>query len=149
MNLPSPYRAKRKYSNEWVYGFYACKTIMNKHFILQEEMQPYCRDTILNEIEVLPETVGQLRHVNKHGSYYDGDVYYHAGFGFETVSEICELQFALASGNDYDIGEIKGNVHDNPDIVNNSEISFSESSKVLYKAASQKFVRKFLNVFNK
>ena len=117
MTLPAPYRAKHKHSREWVYGFYACKTIMGKHFILQEEIQAYSRDTILAEIEVTPETLGQLRHINHHGSYYDGDVYYHAGFGFETVSAICKLQFSLASGTADDIGEIKGNIHDTPDIL--------------------------------
>jgi hypothetical protein len=117
--LPIKHRAKRKdKSTEWVYGFYAEKAIMRKHFILQEEIQPYSRETILKEIEVLPETVGQLRHINKYGEYYDGDVYYHAGYGMETVSAICEIQFSLAHGTDDDICTIAGNIHDVPDIIN-------------------------------
>ncbi len=115
--LPIKHRAKRKDKpTEWVYGFYAEKPIMRKHFILQEEIQPYSRETIFHEIEVLPETVGQLRHVNKHGEYFDGDVYYHAGYGMETVSAICELQFALARGDGDDICDKQGNIHDNPEL---------------------------------
>lgn len=115
--LPIKFRAKRKDKpTEWVYGFYAEKSIMRKHFILQEEMRPYSRETILNEIEVLPETVGQLRYEKSRNAYYDGDVYYHAGYGMETVSDICEIQFALARGNDDDICDIKGNIHDNAEL---------------------------------
>jgi hypothetical protein len=117
--LPIKHRAKRKDKpTEWVYGFYAEKPIMRKCFILKEEIIPYLSETVLTEIEVLPETVGQLRHVNKHGAYYDGDVYYHAGYGMETVSAICELQFALARGDGDDICTIAGNIHDVPDIIN-------------------------------
>lgn len=64
-----------------------------------------------------PETVGQLRHKNSYGSYFDGDVYYHAGHGYEVVSGLCELHEALLHGNDEDICDIKGNIHDNPELL--------------------------------
>lgn len=117
MKLLIKFRAKRKNSNEWVYGFYAFKQIIDKHFILREETVPYSRETIFEEIEVDHTTLGQLRYTNQHGEYFDGDVYYHAGYGMEKVSDICELQFALAHGNGDDICDIKGNVFDNPDIM--------------------------------
>jgi len=68
-------------------------------------------------IRVCPETVGQLRHKKGDVKYFDGDIYYHAGYGLETVSDLCELQMALITGNESDIGEIKGNIHDNPEIL--------------------------------
>lgn len=109
------FRAKSVDTKRWVYGFYAKKEIMNKHFIIREEIEAYSCITSFEEIEVIPETVGQLRHVNRYGEYFDGDVYYHAGYGMETVSDICEIQFALAAGKASDICDIKGNVFDNPE----------------------------------
>ena len=67
--------------------------------------------------EVIPETVGQLRHENKHGKYFDGDVYYHAGYGNEVVSEYCELQESMFNGTSDDIERIIGNIHDNPELM--------------------------------
>jgi len=67
-------------------------------------------------VEVIPETVGQLRHENKYGQYFDGDVYYHAGYGNEVVSDLCELQYALMTGGEDDICEIVGNIYDNPEL---------------------------------
>ncbi len=123
------FRAQRINSTEWVHGFYAEKQLMGKHYILQEEVEPYCTQTVLTEIEVNPATLGQLRHVNQHGEYYDGDVYYHAGYGMETVSDICELQFALASGNAEDICHIAGNIYDIPFIFHSQSSVSSLSPK--------------------
>src|ERR1035437_1586354 len=127
-NLPSICRAKIIGSNFWVYGYYAYKETLKEHFILQEEMMPYSLDLFFGEIRVIPETVAQLRHKNSNGEYYDGDVYYHAGFGFETVSGICRLQEALNTGNGDDIGEIKGNIFDTPDILAQLETAKSQLS---------------------
>jgi len=66
---------------------------------------------------VKPETVGQLRYSQYDTEYYDGDVYYHAGYGNETVSDVCEIQMALISGTSDDIGHILGNIHDNPELA--------------------------------
>jgi hypothetical protein len=114
--LTVKFRAKAKQSFAWAYGFYARKDQMKKHFILNEEIQPYSLETHLNEIEVFENTVCQLRHVNKFGEYYDHDVYYHAGYDYEIVSAMCELQQALMNGNGDDICEIVGNVIDEPHI---------------------------------
>lgn len=70
------------------------------------------------EFVIITETVGQLRHTNKHGRYFDGDVYCHAVFGNVTVSDLCKLQLALIHEYPDDIGEIKGNIHDNPELLN-------------------------------
>ena len=67
--------------------------------------------------KVIPETIGQLRHENEHGRYFDGDVYYHAGYGNEVVSGLCQIQLALMSGENDDIGKIIGNIFDNPELM--------------------------------
>ena len=62
-----------------------------------------------------PIEVMQLQYTSPKGvEYYDGDIYYHAGYGKETVSPLCELQMALISGNADDIGEVIGNIYSNP-----------------------------------
>lgn len=117
MAIPIEFRAKRTDNRQWIHGVYGFKKLMNKHFILVETTEPYSRVTSFDEVEVLPETVGQLRYVKKNTKYFDGDVYYHAGYGMETVSDICEIQFALAAGNADDIGDIAGNLVDNPEFL--------------------------------
>ena len=116
MNRTIKFRGKRVDNGEWVYGslqwfdngeYYIKTTDTNKRFGAS--------------YQVIPETVGQLRHTNKHCEYFDGDVYYHAGYGLETVSEYCELQLAVFSGNNDDIGAIKGNLHDTPELLNTTE----------------------------
>ena len=102
------FRGQKVDAKEWVYGYYMFHETKNKHVILTKESK---------FIEVIPETVGQLRHKNKHGRYFDGDIYYHAGFGLETVSDLCEIQDSLLHGNEEDICEIKGNIHENPELL--------------------------------
>ncbi len=111
--LPTKYRAKRKDKpTEWVFGFYAEKPLMNKHFILQEEIQPYSSETILTEVEIIPQTLGQLRHINKHGEYYDGDLYTRKGMHWLIVSECCDIHQLIINGRTNEIGPIIGNIYD-------------------------------------
>lgn len=65
--------------------------------------------------EVIPKTVGQLRYTRGDKKYFDGDVYYQAGYGKEIVSELCELQCALLDGNEGDIEGVIGNIHEGAD----------------------------------
>lgn len=117
------FRGKRKDGKGWVYGFYRMQTFYNrfggditevvfvKHFIGCLDNLTYF-DGIFEQVEIIPETLGQLRYIKDDVEYYDGDIYYHAGYGDETVSDLCELQMALITGNSEDICHIKGNIHD-------------------------------------
>lgn len=109
------FRGKRADNREWVYGNYIEK-------ISPSKKEPtfwasLIHDRALTTYKVIPETVGQLRYENKHGKYFDGDIYYCAGFGLDVVSELCEITDRLMHGDMDDIGEIKGNIHDNPELL--------------------------------
>ena len=101
------FRAKRVDNCTWVEGYYMYNSKREKHVILTHGSK------FIKVIPVIPETVGQLRYTNKHGRYFDGDIYYLAGFGLEIVSDLCEIQHSLLYGREEDICEIKGNIHDN------------------------------------
>ena len=67
--------------------------------------------------EVFPETVGQFTSLtDKNGvKIFEGDVVYLAGYGDYTVEyPFIELFEAFFEG---DIGSIKGNIHDNPELL--------------------------------
>jgi hypothetical protein len=108
------FRGISKADKKWIYGDVVHVDGDTFVFDYSEEgdLSSYDR------MEVIPETVGQLRHKNSYGSYFDGDIYYHAGHGDEIVSGLCELHEALLHGNDEDICDIKGNIHDNPELLN-------------------------------
>ncbi|MEA5111697.1 hypothetical protein SDC9_17665 [bioreactor metagenome] len=115
------FRAKRKNGNgEWLYG-----DLLHDYWVQGDTFMPCAirykiRSSYSFPIEVIPETVGQLQYTDQRGTmYFDGDVYYHAGYGNETVSPMCELQIAVMHGNADDIGNIIGNIHDNPELTNN------------------------------
>lgn len=104
------FRGKRIDNGEWVYG-----TIWSDYIIIEQYANgSICMPTF---IKVDSSTVGQLRHTNSNGKYFDGDVYYHAGYGYEVVSEFCELQMAIMTGKSDDIGRIIGNVYDNHELI--------------------------------
>jgi hypothetical protein len=102
------FRGVCKKSGKWVYGefrrnaFNGTSKII-KFGIAHEGCYP---------IEVMYETVGQLRYVKDGVEYYDGDIYYHAGYGNEIVSDFCEIHTAVLSGHSDDIGEVIGNIHE-------------------------------------
>ena len=113
------FRGKRIDNGEWVYGDLITgqgAKYGNMYILPQTQFYPSgCND--LDGWNVIPDTVGQLRHINKYGEYYDGDIYYHAGYGNETVTDLCELQTALMYGNSDDINQIIGNIHDNTEML--------------------------------
>lgn len=63
-------------------------------------------------------TVGQLRYENEHGKYFDGDVYYVAGYGNDFVSDFCLIHACVIHGENNNIGRIIGNIFDNPELLN-------------------------------
>jgi len=100
------FRGKRTDTEEWVYGYYYKND--------EDDLHRITKSTIIMQYGyiVIPETVGQLRYTSPKGvEYYDGDIYYHAGHGEEVVSDMCELQMSIMTGNSYDIGEIISNIH--------------------------------------
>ncbi len=110
------FRGMRIDNNEWVYGNLLLSEPLAGGRIQNAEIhRPFAFDVSTTVFEVIPETVGQLRYTSPKGvEYYDDDVYYHAGHGDETVSDLCELQMALMTGNTEDIGDIKYNIHQHP-----------------------------------
>lgn len=114
------FKGQRVDTKEWVHGYYIksldssnlrCTPpyIIKDYIITEFTPQSFIHDEVF---EVIPETVGQLRYTSPDGTeYYDGDIYKHAGYGEETVSDLCELQLALIHGNNDDIGPIIGNIH--------------------------------------
>lgn len=111
MNREILFRGKRSDNGQWIEGF-LIKTEEGLYYIFNYHFIPTKSIPSNKFIEVIPETVGQLRYVKGEARYFDGDIYYHAGYGYETVSDLCELQYSLIIGYSEDIGEIKGNIHD-------------------------------------
>ena len=121
------FRGKRIDNGEWVFGDLCNNlgtgfSIMPKPFFgtvifTDEEETQFNQEedglAIGGWFSVIPETVGQLQYTNKNGrEYYDGDIYYHAGYGEDIVSELCEIQDALIHGTSDDIEHIIGNIHE-------------------------------------
>lgn len=111
------FRGKRVDNGRWIEGDLMHEAFDRTSFIIDVAIRQKVNGHYCWPVEVLPETVGQLRYKNQNGNYFDDDVYYHAGYGFCRVSDICELQLAMLSGEIDDIGEIKGNIHDNPELL--------------------------------
>jgi len=106
------FRGQPRFENRWIYGSYV--KIGDNHMIVDQSNQVLIG---MCYVGCIPETIGQLRHENEHGKYFDGDVYYHAGYGNEVVSGLCQIQLALMSGHDDDIGKIIGNVFENENLI--------------------------------
>lgn len=107
------FRGKRVDNGEWIEGYYFVDLENKLPYIMLKDRIHSEKDWMLKSAQVKPETVGQLRHRNAHGKYFDGDIYYCAGYGEDIVSDCCEITFRLAHGDVDDIGEIIGNIHDN------------------------------------
>lgn len=111
------FRGKAQKDNKWYIGYYG-KTMRNNIDIVYIDTIPEIKSwgSTQEHIIVIPETIGQLRYENKHGKYFDGDIYYCSGCGLDVVSEFCEITDRLMHGDTDDIGEIIGNIYDNPEI---------------------------------
>lgn len=112
MNREIKFRGYSEEYKKWIYGDLVQYGVYKSIRLDIGNELPKYTERIVN-----PKSVGQLRYKNKYGEYYDGDIYYHAGYGLIEVSDLCELQEALLSGNSDDIGEIKGNVHENKELL--------------------------------
>ena len=131
------FRGKCTQSKKWVTGFYYyCKTD-RKHFILSLSTNLIAGKERQEEIIVDPETVGQYTGVkDKNGrEIYEGDVVLYLDFGIryhdeefinKGVVERSDWGFAFSNREtikmeDMDLSEIEviGNIHDNPELLNN------------------------------
>jgi hypothetical protein len=110
---------KRVSNGEWVYGFYVHYKNINKHCI----MDPFNK-------EVIPETIGQftgLLDMNDK-EIYEGDVVkWVDSDGVERIDIVewkygglvlCNAQYTVGS---YLPLEIIGNIHDNPEVLNETK----------------------------
>lgn len=135
------FRGKRVDNNEWIYGYYIEVIIRGvlRYFIIPHNI-PCEKYTVFADLqkEVNPETVGQFTGLHdKNGKeIYEGDVLYEkyedkaeeSGYGeisnlvafkngcFGWIGEITGDFFAF---DEYLIdNEVIGNIHDNPELVN-------------------------------
>ena len=64
------------------------------------------------------DVVNVLRYIKEDGTeLYDGDIVYIAGYGLEVVGPFCELQMRIMTGDSSDIEDLKGNIYENPELV--------------------------------
>ena len=114
------FRGKRADNGEWVEGCF-----IEPNAIFSKDCASGSFGTIkgikqsigLDVYLVNPETVGQFTGLtDKNGvKIFDGDIVYLAGYGDYTVGyPFIELFEAFFEG---DIGSIKGNIHDNPELL--------------------------------
>ena len=113
--LETLFRGKRVDTGEWTYGNYVEK--ISPHFKEPVFWAAFIQDKAISMYKVVPETVGQLRYENQHGQYFDGDIYYCAGYGFDVVTPYCEITDKVRHGEIDDIGKVSGNIHDNPELL--------------------------------
>ncbi|MDR1346810.1 MAG: YopX family protein [Prevotellaceae bacterium] len=129
MNRTIKFRAKRKDSGEWVYGYLWCTPTDCNIFLYGSEWS-----ILQDSFEVLPETVGQFTGLyDKNGKeIYEGDMVLFeitgVGNGKEEVAfengsfvihneQMGNLSFMEIDGKRYKIIEIIGNIHDNPNLI--------------------------------
>lgn len=108
MNDEIKFRAKRVDNGEWVFGDLNQRPIHYPRQIIENGVILY---------SVVPETVGQLRYKKNGIEYYDGDIFYCAGYGLDVVSDLCQIHDRVSSGDSGDIEEVMGNIHDTPELL--------------------------------
>lgn len=132
------FRGKRTDNGEWVYGYYAVE--MSKHYISFEEEDEFVQTgNWLEQVEVIPETVGQytgltdkngtkiferdIANLKRFDDTCSGKIVFNektAGFEFWwdiTVGVYGEKATRKANLSVCDEIEIIGNIHDNPELL--------------------------------
>jgi predicted RNase H-like HicB family nuclease len=127
------FRGKRIEDGKWVYGSYQADVLCeNKHTIIYCDNEGfYCED------EVDPKTVGQFirRYDTKKNPFYEGDIYEYDNDSYYygrtdrlpvCIAVIYNIEDLYANGNsdllDFHLAyepKIIGNVHDNPELIEN------------------------------
>lgn len=125
-----------KYDGEWVFGFYHVDHNGN-HFIIENKEN----GRMYPGVKVIPETVGQFAGLTDGNGdeIYEGDIIPYSGYfknqnktkSFNAVVVFTdygkfELEFPNknTSGNIWEYvihNEVIGNIHDNPELINNSK----------------------------
>ena len=110
----------------WAYGgFYKGSTgnsiIAELDYTAPTQSNP-CGDLIVNFVCVKDETVGQYTGLkDKSGvEIYFDDVVKIYGYGYLHVSDIGDLVALVDASAEGDIGEIKGNIHQRPELLEQS-----------------------------
>lgn len=130
---PIIFRGKRVDTGEWVEGFYRKTSFYNKlgdkpifiyekHFIGKFD-NIECFDGIFEQVEVIPETVGQYIGKFNSVSIFEGDID-KSGYSIKWNKEKC--LFALHNQKGWIMGypmmidelTIIGNIHDNKSLIN-------------------------------
>jgi uncharacterized phage protein (TIGR01671 family) len=126
------FRGKRADNGQLVYGFYA-QELQGQHYILADEGDFY-DGPMLTMVEIIPETVGQYTGLkDKNGvKIFEGDIlrgsmvnlivaYEGAGF----ISYWMDHDYGYGTEkmwrNLVEGGEVIGNIHDNPELMGETE----------------------------
>ena len=119
------FRGKRVRDGEWVVGYYFCKANLHR-ILLPESSEESCYQPYLGYV-VDPATIGQDTGLSDRNGkrIFEGDVFCGPGIADELLAE--QVEFSPIHGFvpfDYlreDLGEVVGNVHDNPELLEPEE----------------------------
>lgn len=120
------FRGERTFNREWVYGYYIYDKIADEHLIWEDG----------SWIQVIPETVGQFTGLydNNSKEIFEGDILKrdnpNYGYGDPRQPEylfspLRDLEYLYGDDNWIFIcqsGEIIGNIHDNPELIPNTNV---------------------------